>query len=159
MMTGKVEVSFYELGAKVKMINRDFASKELHGESKIGGKKCVVSSSGSYELPSRVSGGFTYKRGKHLCTITLHYCTAVGLILNKILDAPPASEAVVSQTAKAANVVTPMKGEPGKKRSNEESFTDDDIVVLPAKKVARKEALDLTGEEEEVVDLTGDDNE
>ena len=32
------------------------------------------------------------EKGKFLRTVTLHYCTAVGLIVNKILAPPPAPE-------------------------------------------------------------------
>ncbi|KAL9191002.1 hypothetical protein ACHAXT_000708 [Thalassiosira profunda] len=47
MVTGKVEVHFYELGTKIFVKNQDVPLKKLSGETKSGGKKCVATSNGS----------------------------------------------------------------------------------------------------------------
>ena len=91
MMTGKVEAAFFELGEKTQKVMKDASSNEVVSHAKVGGKKCVVSTTGTHTMQKqkKKSKGFSYKRGRHLSTVTIHYCTAVGLIVNKILDAPP----------------------------------------------------------------------
>jgi hypothetical protein len=94
MLTGKVEALFYKLGALEYVAAKDLATPILTGAGKLEGKKCVVSKNGSAVLDdkrfnSKQSATHTqYKRGDFICTVTLNYCTAVGLIVNKILDAP-----------------------------------------------------------------------
>ncbi|KAL9190998.1 hypothetical protein ACHAXT_000704 [Thalassiosira profunda] len=96
LLTGKVELSLYRLGEKTVSQVKDFTSStELTGKANASGKKCVVSAMGSSVLdldrkPCQTMTSF--QKGEHLRTITLHYCTAVGLIVNKILAKPPAPE-------------------------------------------------------------------
>lgn len=40
-----------------------------------------------------------YKTGREICTITLNYCSALGLIYHKILPPPPALEGNVTSAA------------------------------------------------------------
>ena len=84
------------------------------GDAKMKGKKCLVSTAGSVSLnenssvkpeskakseaksktkktPKPVA---KYAKGKYITTVTLNYCSTVGLILNKILDAPPEESTV-----------------------------------------------------------------
>ena len=84
------------------------------GDAKMKGKKCLVSTAGSVSLnenssvkpeskakseaksktkktPKPVA---KYAKGKYITTVTLNYCSTVGLILNKTLDAPPEESTV-----------------------------------------------------------------
>ena len=79
-----------------------------------------------------------YELGEHLCTITLHYCTAVGLILNKILDAPPPSSQE-SNNNESPSKRAKVKRE--KKRSASSASPDE----KESKKVAAP--IDLTGDD------------
>ncbi|KAL7454218.1 hypothetical protein ACHAWC_005839 [Mediolabrus comicus] len=92
MLTGKVEVRFYGLGERYYDDTKNYKSPELTAESTLGGKKCIKSTtSGSqHSIPCTSSYGYAYKLGEYLCTITLNYCSALGLIYNKILPPPPA---------------------------------------------------------------------
>ena len=116
MMTGKVELIVHELGAIKYEIPKDISSnkqeealeeKSKLGDAKMKGKKCLVSTAGSVPLneSSNVKSESkaksetkskanktpmkTYIRGAYITTVTLNYCSTVGLIINKILDAPP----------------------------------------------------------------------
>ena len=57
MLTGKVEVTFSELGEKIKLEKRDVAPKVLSSDPKVGGKKCVVSTNGTHVLGEKKSSG------------------------------------------------------------------------------------------------------
>ena len=121
MMTGKVELIIHELGAKTMVIPRDFTGsaqeekleeKSKLGDKKMKGKKCLVSTAGSVPLdpnikPESKAKSETkskikappkptahYAKGAYITTVTLNYCSTVGLIINKILDAPPEEEEV-----------------------------------------------------------------
>lgn len=94
------------------------------GDAKMKGKKCLVSTAGNVALnenssvkpeskakseaksktkktPKPVA---KYAKGKYITTVTLNYCSTVGLILNKILDAPPEES-----TAEDTDNAIPMK--------------------------------------------------
>lgn len=98
MLTGKVEVKVYELGEAYYKDARDFTSSALTADSSLGGKKCIKSTTSgsqhSFVHSVRTAGSKVkrYKKGKKICTITLNYCSALGLIYNKILPPPPALE-------------------------------------------------------------------
>lgn len=115
MMTGKVELIVHELGAKTMDIPRDYTGsaqeekleeKSKLGDKKMKGKKCLVSTAGSVPLDANVKAKSEtkskikaapkptahYARGAYITTVTLNYCSTVGLIINKILDAPPEEE-------------------------------------------------------------------
>ena len=127
MMTGKVELIIYELGAVTYQVQNDFTAtsqaKELNEKSKLGdakmkGKKCLVSTAGSVPLNENKSKSetkpkiksapkqpvATYTQGKYITTLTLNYCSTVGLIINKILDPPPeeSDEEEIKQKKKRA---------------------------------------------------------
>jgi len=144
MLTGKVDVEFYEFGAQIEVdSNDDVVPQQLKSDIKVAGKKCVLSGNGSHVTkdPSSTQHGgleYGYELGGHICTITLHYCTAVGLILNKILDAPPSSQESDSNESKRAKV------KPEKKRSAS-------AVLSPDEKESKKVATPI--------DLTGDDDD
>ena len=116
MMTGKVELIVHELGAIKYEIPKDISSnkqeealeeKSKLGDAKMKGKKCLVSTAGSVPLnensnvkpeskaksetksKANKTPMKTYTRGAFITTVTLNYCSTVGLIINKILDAPP----------------------------------------------------------------------
>ena len=139
MLTGKVEVKFYERGADLgPVVRQNVAPKQLSSDMKVSGKKCVLSGNGS-QVHKDGCGISNYQLGEHLCTITLHYCTAVGLILNKILDAPPTSQEsdINESPSKRAKVKTE------KKRSASAVSPDE----KESKKVAA--AIDLTGDDDD----------
>lgn len=99
MLTGKVEVHVHRLGEKFYEDSRDIASTSLTANSTSGGKKCIKStSSGSQSFGINPKGQtasskiVNYTLGKHLCTITVNYCSALGLIYHKILPRPPDSD-------------------------------------------------------------------
>ena len=49
MLTGKVELQFYERGAQTGVRDfSDYAPKQLSRDMKVGGKKCVLSGNGSH---------------------------------------------------------------------------------------------------------------
>ena len=130
---------------------------------KMGGKKCVVSTEGK-----QVSGVkeltkapvFHAYKGEHITTITLHYCTALGLVLNKILDAPPKifhngeSKKKLGKK-KRANTSTKLPAvSPVGKRAKPEP-AGDSVEVVTVQKTC--ELVDLTGDSEEEIDLTGEE--
>lgn len=105
MLTGKVEVMFHKLGEKTYEAARDYAPPELLGNpDAVGGKKCVRSTKGKHALNigKRSETVPRFKKGEHLCTITLHYCTAAGLVLNRILDAPPVERGTNDENAQSS---------------------------------------------------------
>jgi hypothetical protein len=98
-LTGKVELKVYQRGAEYYSEAVDnFVSASLTADSTVGGKKCIKSTtSGSYSFDKLRSskkrkGNMVskHKRGERICTITLNYCSALGLIYHKILPPPPA---------------------------------------------------------------------
>jgi len=177
MLTGKVEAVFYKLGALEYKPANDFASKELTGESKLGGKKCVVSKNGKYVLDdkkfdSKIAKNAlipNYGRGERICTVTLNYCTAVGLIVNKILDAPPSEpdndenvevklekrkkRRIRTQNAKKCNTAcAPQLSSPVEKKIKASAPTS------CVEGSNNRTEIDLTGNDDCVeIDLTGDD--
>lgn len=84
--------------------------KSKLGDKKMKGKKCLVSTAGSVPLDPNVKPESKaksetkskskeplkpiarYSKGAYITTITLNYCSTVGLIINKILDPPPEEE-------------------------------------------------------------------
>mmetsp|Transcript_935 Transcript_935/g.1275 ORF Transcript_935/g.1275 Transcript_935/m.1275 type:complete len:266 (+) Transcript_935:83-880(+) len=100
MLTGKVEVKAYEIGTKyyTQRGADNFVSASLAADSTFGGKKCIKSTTnGSFEIIrslKRRKGDLVskYKTGKHIFTVTINYCSALGLIYHKILPPPPALE-------------------------------------------------------------------
>lgn len=119
MMTGKVELIVYEIGEKTMKVPKDYTNtaqkEQLEEKSKLGdkkmkGKKCLVSTAGSVPLDPNVKPESKaksetkskskaplkpiacYAKGAYITTVTLNYCSTVGLIINKILDAPPEEE-------------------------------------------------------------------
>ena len=94
--------------------------KSKLGDKKMKGKKCLVSTAGSVPLDPNVKpeskaksetkskikaapkATAHYAKGAYITTITLNYCSTVGLIINKILDPPPEEES-------ANEDVKPMK--------------------------------------------------
>ena len=140
MLTGKVEVNFYERGADLGAVVGDVVPKQLSSDMKVSGKKCVLSGNGSHVHKDGFLGGrCNYQLGGLLCTITLHYCTAVGLILNKILDAPPSSQQPESNDETKA------------KRAKVKSEKKRSATVSPDEKSSKKQAA--------AIDLTGDDDD
>ena len=119
MMTGKVEMILHELGEVSYQMPKELkdysATKQEEaleersklGDAKMKGKKCLVSTAGSVSLnensnvkpeskaksetksKANKTPMKTYIRGAYITTVTLNYCSTVGLIINKILDAPP----------------------------------------------------------------------
>ena len=160
-LTGKVEVNIHQRGDEYyKKVEDNAVSPLLAADSTLGGKKCIKStSSGSHSIekirPSKkVKGNVVrgYKIGKHICTITLHYCSALGLIYNKILPPPPTLE---------GNVVSAERVGRKRKRSPKvatasvspelnNSAADVEIVKKETDRVTVQLSYDL-------VDLTGDD--
>jgi len=91
LLTGKVEVNIYTLGEKYYQEPYNTASASLTADSATGGKKCIKSTtSGSHSFDITPKGQTaSYRLGEYLHTITLNYCSALGLIYNKILPPPP----------------------------------------------------------------------
>lgn len=149
MLTGKVEVIFYKIGRKEYKIMSDWSSAELTGETEMGGKKCVVSTKGSYvnEIKpiDKVPVLHCYP-GEQLCSITVHYCTALGLIINKILDPPPADVPInIGKKARkrSRDETKVSAGSPDEKKAKEATNSSVETMTV-------QNAYDL-------VDLTGDE--
>ena len=149
MLTGKVEVAFRRLGAAYEATKEDFASSELNGETKTGGKKCVMSKKGEYVQKVKPASTTRYAKGDHVCTVTLHYCTALGLIYNGLL-APPPPEST-------------SKGTPLKKKRSRASAKGAPAAVSPEEKKTKynEPSMEVVSVPKtyELVDLTGDDDE
>ena len=149
MLTGKVEVIFYKIGRKEYKILNDWSSTELTGETEMGGKKCVVSTKGSYvdEIqPIHKVPVLHCYAGEQLCSITVHYCTALGLILNKILDPPPADEPVniEKKARKRSRDETKASAvSPDEKKAKEANNSSGEMVTVQK----TYDLVDLTGEE------------
>jgi len=161
MLTGKVKVKIHQRGDEYYKEPYDYVSRSLTVDSTLGGKKCIKSTtSGSHSFERRSSKKLKgslerkYKVGKHICTITLNYCSALGLIYNKILPPPPALEGIIMSSANnggrkrkrstipsnvTAAAVSPEMNNPA---TNTESIGRDTVTVQ------------LTYD---LVDLTGDD--
>ena len=108
MLTGKVDVAFYKCGEMYYEEAYDYVSASLTADSTLGGKKCIKSTtSGSHSFDT--NKGRTgdkvvqYKNGEHICTITLNYCSALGLIYHKILPPPPVLEKKDTSVAKGGS--------------------------------------------------------
>ena len=165
MLTGKVEVKIHQRGDEYYKQEEDSSvSPSLAADSTLGGKKCVKStSSGSHAFEKKPQskkrkGNLirAYKTGKHICTITLNYCSALGLIYNKILPPPPTLEGNVvsaervgkkrkrsSHVAAAASAVSP-----------EVNNSAADIEIVEKEKETETVTVQLSYD---LVDLTGDD--
>jgi len=145
MLTGKVEVNFYERGVDLgPVVQQNVAQKQLSSDMKVSGKKCVLSGNGSQVLKNGDGcGSRSYQLGELLCTITLHYCTAVGLILNKILDAPPSSQESDNNESPSKRA----KVKPEKKRSATAAMLPSPEEKESNKKVSA--AIDLTGDDDD----------
>ena len=176
MLTGKVEAAFYKLGILSHEAPKDFASKELTAESKtLGGKKCVVSTNGRYELDDKLYNSKAntsvayYGRGEHVQTVSLFYCTTVGLIANKILGEPP-------ETTNDENAGVKAEKKSHIKTEKPKAVAPTVLAKLENKracqiKTKKKALVPFTYEDEEsdsdatvaleslVIDLTGDDEE
>jgi len=142
MLTGKVEVKFYERGADLGAGVGNVTPKQLSSNMKVSGKKCVLSGNGS-QVHKDGCGSWSYQMGELLCTITLHYCTAVGLILNKILDAPSSSQESDNNESPSKRA----KVKPEKKRSATAAMLPSPEEKESNKKVSA--AIDLTGDDDD----------
>ena len=147
MLTGKVEIAVYEVGGSTYQVPRDFAPKKLTAVSKLGGKKCVLSTTGRHVLDSVKSEVSRpkntpiahYYKGRHLENITMNYCTAVGLVLNNILDAPPPEQPTNEKD-------TEIKLEKKKHRAKRSWICSPETSSFANKK-AKESAIDLTGDD------------
>lgn len=154
MLTGKVEVKVYELGTKyyTQCAMDDFVSASLTAESTLGGKKCIkstTSGSHSFERSSVKRKGDLvrrYKTGRHICTITINYCSALGLIYHKILPPPPALEGNIRRKRKRSTIPSQVAAAAVSPEMNNADNTEN----------AKHETVtvQLTYD---LVDLTGDD--
>mmetsp|Transcript_26036 Transcript_26036/g.58416 ORF Transcript_26036/g.58416 Transcript_26036/m.58416 type:complete len:257 (-) Transcript_26036:41-811(-) len=97
-VTGRVEMEVYKLGPVKDMKEKKeckpdtSTALEQSFQTKTGGKKCIMSTQGTTTLVTKRKASkksVRYATGPLLQTVTLHYCTAAGLVLNKILSAPP----------------------------------------------------------------------
>ena len=160
MLTGKIEVVFYGLGERFYGDTKNYKSPELTAESTLGGKKCIKSTtSGSqHSINSTSSHGYNYKKGKKICTITLNYCSALGLIYNKILPPPPALEVEGDESS-------PQRRRKKRKRSTPLPATTTTTVISPEENNVDTVKTENSGVEGKVtvqltydlVDLTADD--
>ena len=159
-LTGKIDVTVYELGEQYYKDATDFTSATLTTNSTLGGKKCVKTTTvGSRNSLARTPTNRTtdnkiirYKKGKHLCTITLNYCSAFGLIYNKILPPPPdyhTEEGGGSVQVKREKLVKKEKRRPL------HAAGMDNIPALKAKK--KKEQKVTNHLSFDMIDLTADD--
>jgi hypothetical protein len=159
-LTGKIEVTVSKLGEQYYKDATDFTSAELTANSTLGGKKCVKTTTvGSRNSLARTPTNRTtdnkiirYKKGKHLCTITLNYCSAFGLIYNKILPPPPdyhTEEGGGSVQVKREKLVKKEKRRPL------HAAGMDNIPALKAKK--KKEQKVTNHRSFDMIDLTADD--
>jgi len=174
MLTGKVEVKFYRYGEKYyKETKEDFESRALTASSSsVGGKKCVMSTKGSTSFSTEKKSNKSigdgckeegknkknkphvgYKRGEYLCTITLHYCTALGLIHHKVLGAPPD---LLESSNNPVNEDTPRKKRSG---SNGGEKVVEHIASSSQKKVKREVETVIIQKSCDLVDLTGGNDE
>lgn len=107
MWTGIVEIECYELGKASVKEDRNMSSAALSNKSTVQGKKGVASTKGRCilqdsdkkvdvkpEISNKKKLFTTYDRGPLICTVKLNYCTAVGLIANKVFVPPPPVAAV-----------------------------------------------------------------
>ena len=149
-VTGRVEMYIYALGPMTGIKEaRDYKSNastalEQSFQTKTGGKKCIMSTKGTTTQVTKVSNkSVKYAKGPLLQTVALHYCTAAGLVLNKILGAPSAEE-----EEDEVKLERPRKRvKPEKKRKSGD--VKPDVVDLTNPFVAKKkpgppETIDLT---------------
>mmetsp|Transcript_23802 Transcript_23802/g.35784 ORF Transcript_23802/g.35784 Transcript_23802/m.35784 type:complete len:270 (+) Transcript_23802:99-908(+) len=162
-LTGKIKARVYTFGEEIKAEEKNFVTASLTADSTLlGGKKCIKSTtSGSYsfELGSRKKSKDNmvtrYKRGTHICTLTLNYCSALGLIYNRILPPPPA----LQESGPSAAI--------GGRKKRKRSTTSSHIAVAAVSpEVVNNSAVNIEsiGQERvtvqltyDFVDLTGDD--
>ncbi|EJK51872.1 hypothetical protein THAOC_28914, partial [Thalassiosira oceanica] len=97
-VTGRVEMEVYKLGPVKDMKEKKeckpdtSTALEQSFQTKTGGKKCIMSTQGTTTLVTKRKASkksVRYATGPLLQTVTLNYCTAAGLVLNKILGPPP----------------------------------------------------------------------
>jgi hypothetical protein len=164
MLTGKVEVKFYGLGEKVYDVE-NFTSAELTADSTLGGKKCIKSTtSGSHhtiDCTPNHNRGYVYKTGEYLCTITLNYCSALGLIYNKILPPPPAldeseDESPQGRRKRKRSTPPPASSQEGQTTTTTTVSPEENMNTVKTEKsgVEGKVTVQLTYD---LVDLTADD--
>ena len=147
-VTGRVEMKVYELGPithiKERKDSKPNAPKALEKsfQTKTGGKKCIMSTGGTATHVKKASKqSASHAKGPLLQTVTLHYCTAAGLVLNKILGAPPKEE-------EEANLERPRKRVKSEKKRRSGDVKPD-VVDLTTSFVVKKkpgppETIDLT---------------
>ena len=142
-VTGRVEMKVYELGPithiKERKDSKPNAQKALDQsfQTKTGGKKCIMSTGGTATHVKKASKqSASHAKGPLLQTVTLHYCTAAGLVLNNILSAPREEE---EDQAKLER--------PRKRVKSEENRKSGDV---------KPEVVDLTDQKSppETIDLT-----
>jgi hypothetical protein len=96
-----------------------------------------------------------YKRGERICQITLHYCTALGLIYHKILGVPPELE-------NNKSVGSSEKDTQKQKAKRSKAKIEVTLVASPHVKKVRHEPLEIVQSNQksnDLVDLTADDND
>ena len=159
MLTGKVEVKIYSLGDKYYQEPHDYVSTSLTADFTLGGKKCIkTTTNGSHSFDTTPKGRtassklVNYRRGDHLRTITLNYCTAFGLIYHKILSPPPDSDSdddsvpvKKERPAKRKKISTKTSVSTAKRVSPEGKTAEDNEVQVTVQKTYT--LVDLTGDE------------
>jgi len=158
-------VAFYEMGDIYYEAPGDYVSASLTADSTLGGKKCIKSTTNgsyTYDIPSSKSRDINPDNevakceiGKHIRTITLNYCSALGLIYHKILPPPPALEGNDTSAA--------MGGRKKRKRSTPPSYVVA-AAVSPEENINAAVKTENIGQETvtvqltyDLVDLTADD--
>ena len=152
MLTGKVTAEFYAPGEKKYKKAKDVSHKQLSGIAKeIGGKKCVKSGNGSHiHTKKRIVKDISVKKGDKLCTITIHYCTTLGLIVNNILNAPPPGESEIEDVAPVVSTAVKSENSKCKRESMSDEEDEDPIAVtLVEKKKNPCPTVDLTEDKDE----------
>ncbi len=176
LLTGKVEVKVYALGEECHVNMNDFLSTSLNADSTLGGKKCIRSTtSGSHSFDQTLKGQtasstiVNYKLGEHLRTITVHYCSALGLIYHKILPRPPDSDSEADDDSVPVPVKkerVPVKKETSKRAKRKRPTEASVAAAGRASSGQNKRTAQYDGEGVEMVtvqkncalvDLTGDD--
>mmetsp|Transcript_24788 Transcript_24788/g.38937 ORF Transcript_24788/g.38937 Transcript_24788/m.38937 type:complete len:286 (-) Transcript_24788:103-960(-) len=179
MLTGKVEVKVYAIGEKYYEKVFDYVSAPLTDDSTLGGKKCIKSTTSGSQSFDHTPRGQTassmierYKFGEHLRTITLNYCSALGLIYHKILPRPPDSDSdddsvpVKKESVPVKKESVPVKKERPKRAKRKRSTETSVATAGRASSGEKKTTAQNNGEQVEMVtvqktyslvDLTGDD--
>mmetsp|Transcript_24787 Transcript_24787/g.38935 ORF Transcript_24787/g.38935 Transcript_24787/m.38935 type:complete len:286 (-) Transcript_24787:103-960(-) len=179
MLTGKVEVHVHRLGEQFYEDTHDRVSTSLTADSTSGGKKCIKSTSSGSQSFGINPKGLTasskivnYRLGKHLRTITVNYCSALGLIYHKILPRPPDSDSdddsvpVKKESVPVKKESVPVKKERPKRAKRKRSTETSVATAGRASSGEKKTTAQNNGEQVEMVtvqktyslvDLTGDD--